>query len=117
MNRELILITGRTSQQGRCLHSGKANPQYQQAVSELEMNAEDMVALGLIEGQVVLVRSPAGEARVSAKAGQLPAGMAFLAMGPVASSLMSHESEGTGMPVFKGVGVYVLPLVDPELPE
>lgn len=113
MTRELILITGRTALQGRYLHGGKADALYLQAVSELEMNPEDLVALGLAAGKSALVRSAAGEAKVIVKVGQLPTGMVFLAMGPVAGSLMSHESEGTGMPLLKGVRVHISAIGDP----
>ena len=114
MNRKLTLITGRTALQGRHLHRGKTDPKYLQAVSELEMNPEDIVTLGLADGQPAVVSSAAGEARVRVKAGELPTGMVFLAMGPVASSLMGQESEGTGMPLLKGVPVHVSPLGDLE---
>lgn len=114
MNCELTLITGRTALQGRYLHGGKTDPRYLQAVSELEMNPEDIAALGLVEGQPAVVHSEAGQATVRVKAGPLPNGMVFLAMGPVASSLISSHTEGTGMPLFKGVRVHVAPLGDTE---
>jgi len=110
MHQELIMITGRTALQGRHLHGGKQDPGYLRAVSELEMNAEDVAALGLLEGQPAVVHTVAGRATVTVKAGPLPAGMVFLAIGPVASSLMSCESEGTGMPLLKGVWVHIAPM-------
>ena len=114
MNRELTLVTGRTALQGRHLHHGKTDLEYLQAVSELEMNPEDIGALGLADGQPALVSSAAGEARVRVKAAELPNGIVFLAMGPVANSLTSQESEGTGMPLLKGIPVRVLPLGNRE---
>lgn len=105
----LILITGRTAQQGTALHIGKESDEYLQATRFVAMSRADMDRLGVTEGQSVWVRTAFGEANLELKEGDLPAGILFVPMGPVANTLIGAETGGTGMPDSKGLEVEVEP--------
>ena len=102
-----ILITGRTVQQAAGLHKGKDSEEYRRATALVEMNAADMARLGIEEGQVVRLRSATGEVDMPAHIGKVPSMIVFVPMGPVANSLVGPETEGTGMPSFKGLTVEI----------
>jgi formylmethanofuran dehydrogenase subunit D len=106
-NPKLMLIAGRSLKQGTGMNIGKESAEYRQAVSTMEMNREDMARLGLVEGDALKVKASGGEAVVYCKGGDLPAGMAFIAYGPMSSQLMEQETHGSGMPNSKGFEVEV----------
>jgi formylmethanofuran dehydrogenase subunit D len=114
VSQDLILITGRTLAQGRALHGGKDPAEYGSATSLVEMNAEDMAALGLEGGQSVLLRTRFGQAEGTVQAGRLPRGIVFLPLGPAAGQLVAQETEGTGMPLLKGLSITVCARLDPR---
>jgi len=103
----LTLITGRTLEQGRALHLGKGSEAYRRATALVEMNPEDMARMGIEEGQVVWVRTAAGQVKVPVRRGELPPGLVFIPMGPTANGLIGMHTEGTGMPLFKGLAAKV----------
>lgn len=102
MSENFILITGRTRKQADGLHKGKDSEAYRSATALVEMNPEDMARLSIEEGQVVRLRTALDQVDVPVRSGMLPAGMLFMPMGPVANLLIDTETEGTGMPAFKG---------------
>ena len=103
MSKRYVLITGRTTKQGDGLHQGRDSEAYRRATNLVEMNQDEMAQRGIEEGQEVLIRTTAGEVRVPAQSGELPAGMLFMPMGPTANLLIGVETSGSGMPPFKGV--------------
>jgi formylmethanofuran dehydrogenase subunit D len=103
------LITGRTPEQGRGLHEGKDSEAYHQATTLVEMNPRDMARLEIEEGQVVWVRTETGQVEAPVRMGTLPEGLLFMPMGPAANTLIGTETEGTGMPPFKGLEAEVEP--------
>ena len=107
---KFILITGRTAKQGRALHQGKGSEAYRRAAALVEMNEDDMAHLNITAGQAVRVRTLYGEAEVEARVGQLPAGLIFIPLGPWANALADPDTQGTGMPGFKGLEAEVEPL-------
>ena len=109
MNEYFTLITGRTPKQGEGLHKGKDSEAYRRATALVEMSLEDMARLGIEEGQVVRVRTAAGQVEVPVRAGALSPGLLFVPMGPVANMLIGAKTEGTGMPPFKGLAAEVEP--------
>jgi formylmethanofuran dehydrogenase subunit D len=109
LSEHFTLITGRTIKQADGMHKGKDSDAYRQATAVVEMNAQDMVRLGISEGQVVRLRTAIGQVEVSVRTGALPPKMLFVAMGPVANSIIGPETEGTGMPRFKGLTVEIEP--------
>lgn len=103
MNQVFTLITGRTRSQAEGLHQGRSSESYRRATALLQMNAEDMVRLGLEVGQMARVKSGAGEVELPVEAGDLPPGMIFIPMGPAANCLVAADTEGSGMPAYKGI--------------
>lgn len=110
MAESFTLITGRTVKQATGMHKGKGSEAYRRATSLVEMNADDMVRLGIEEGKSVRLRSATGQVDVPAHSGTVPAKMIFVPMGPAANTLIGPETEGTGMPSFKGLTVQVEPI-------
>ncbi len=101
------LITGRTMYQGETIHA-KCSEEYVKACAICEMNPEDMKELGVKEGDVVRVRSKAGEVDVYVKpCDGLDRGIVFIPMGPWANSIIPAGTDSTGMPSFKGVAVEI----------
>ena len=109
MSENFTLVTGRTVKQASGMHKGKLTEAYRRAVTVVEMNPEDMACLGIAEGQVVRLRTSTGQVEAPAHAGALPPKMVFVPMGPVANELIGSETDGTGMPTFKGLAVEVEP--------
>lgn len=107
MGELLTLITGRTREQGIGMHKGKASTEYRRATERAEMNADDMARLLIQDGGRVRLRSAAGEVELSAHAGSLPPGLVFVSMGASVNVLVEAETDGTGMPSFKGLRVTV----------
>ena len=107
LGENFILITGRTRKQGEGLHKGKGSEAYRSATALVEMSREDMDRLGIEEGRMVLLTTPSGQVEVPVRNGSLPSGMVFIPMGPIANVLIGAETEGTGMPGFKGLNVKV----------
>jgi len=100
----VTLISGRTSQQGVALEVGKTSDQYFQSVSFVEVSAEDAKAMGLEDGKRVEVATPHGSVVVTGRVSKgLEEGMAFFPYGLWANQVFSSETDGTGMPAYKGI--------------
>lgn len=110
MENQFTLITGRTIDQAKGLHKGAGSAAHFEATSFVELCAEDMTRLNIKEGQTVRLRSGAGHAEATARAGELPPGLVFIPMGPTANKLVGTETFGTGMPAFKSEPVRVEPI-------
>ena len=95
---KLILIPGRTMKQGTGMNIGKESDDYQKAVTTIEMNRDDMVCVGVQDGDTVRVKASGGQATVQCRGADLPEGMAFIAYGPASSELMDRETHGSGFP-------------------
>ena len=57
MAETMTLIAGRTSKQGTSLNAGKLKQEYVETTSTVEMNGDDMVRLGLQDGDQVKIFS------------------------------------------------------------
>ncbi len=113
MGEKMLLIAGRSTKQGVSLNVGKHSPEYQEVVTTLEMNPDDMARLGLKDGDRVRLRSKVGEVIVRCKARKpddLPSGVAFLPFGPASTQLMGGDTAATGMPLSKNIEVEVEPV-------
>ena len=110
MTETMTLIAGRSTAQGTSLNAGKLEDEYLAVTSIVEMNADDMVRLGLSDGDEVRLRTSVGETVVHCKgrkAADLPSGVLFMAYGPPSSRLMASDTAGTGMPISKNLEVEV----------
>ncbi len=102
------MISGRTLEQAKEMHSGKNSKSYREAVGKVYVSPLLLNELGLAEGEKIVLKSSFGraEARAYVDPG-LPHFVVFIPMGPVANLLVGYETEGTGMPSFKSVQVEV----------
>jgi len=108
---EVVLLTGRTIDQGCSKESGKDSESYKENVAVCEMNAEDMKKLGIKDKDKVKVVTEFGSVVVKArKSRRLKArGMVFIPYGPWANQVLASNTNGTGMPLLKGIKATVEP--------
>jgi len=109
LSENFTLVTGRTVKQASGMHKGKHTDTYRRAVTVVEMNPEDMARMGIVEGRAVRLRTSTAQVEAPVRAGALPPKMVFVPMGPLANELVESETDGTGMPTFKGLTVEVEP--------
>jgi formylmethanofuran dehydrogenase subunit D len=106
----LTLITARTRKQAIGLHKGKSSDEYRAATGIVEMNPDDMARLGVLDGGRATLRTAEGEVELVAHAGTVPSGLVFVPLGTAVNVLIGVDTQGTGMPPFKGVMVDVGPV-------
>lgn len=104
---QFILITGRSTKQGKSLHLGKEAQEYREEVSTLQMNLKDIEALGLQDGAQVRVKSNYGSMVVKLKKTDIPQGIVFIPYGEPSNALIGSDTQATGMPDSKGITVEV----------
>ena len=129
--KSLLLIAGRTSKQGCGISEGKHTVGYRAETRTLHVSPDDMLAMTLRDGQLVRVsrvRSDAGPPPgrtvtdapddlppapsvvlpvETAKGGDPPPGLAFIAYGDISCRLMDSDTHGSGMPTSKGGEIMV----------
>jgi len=105
----VILITGRTIDQGVGKELGKGSKEYFESAAVCFIDKSDMSKLGLKSGRNVKVTSKYGS--VIVKAVKFPSGitpgMVFIPCGLWANAICGDETFGMGMPMFKGFPVEV----------
>jgi formylmethanofuran dehydrogenase subunit D len=107
----LILLTGRTIEQGVGKESGKGTKLYFDSTTMCYMDEQDMNQLGLRNNDHVLVTTKEGSIVLRAvkhPRGAMP-GMIYIPYGPWANAICSNETTSIGMPSFKGTPVEVKP--------
>lgn len=107
----LILLTGRTIEQGVGKESGKGTKLYFDSTTMCYMDEKDMNQLGLRNNDHVLVTTKEGSVVLRAvkhPRGAMP-GMIYIPYGPWANAICSNETTSIGMPSFKGTPVEVKP--------
>ena len=110
-NLNLILLTGRTIEQGVGKESGKGTKLYFDSTTMCYMDEKDMNQLGLRNNDHVLVTTKEGSVVLRAvkhPRGAMP-GMIYIPYGPWANAICSNETTSIGMPSFKGTPVEVKP--------
>ncbi len=113
---EAILTSGRTLKQGRAMELGKLGPEYHKEVAFCEMDKVTLDTLGLEEGDPVLIETPHGSVVVMSKLDRrAEPGIVFIPCGPYANAVIGSETEGTGMPDFKGVSAKLFAAKDQEV--
>ena len=114
---DVIVITGRTIDQGRGKEMGKLSDVYQKDVSQVQIDPEDMKALGLRRNETVKVTTAFGSVilrAVKSIRGPHPK-MIFIAYGPWASMVSDPETHGSGMPSLKGMQGTIEPAPDQKV--
>jgi formylmethanofuran dehydrogenase subunit B len=109
----IILNTGRTIRQGMFMESdGKWSKKYFDEVAYIEMNPEDVKTLG--NPSKVKVSTNRGSVVLPVRVNdRVRKGSAFIPMGPCASLLVDHETDGTGIPYLKSTKAIVEPTDEP----
>jgi formylmethanofuran dehydrogenase subunit D len=114
---DVIVITGRTIDQGRGKEMGKLSDVYQKDVSQVQIDPEDMKALGLRRHETVKVTTAFGSVilrAIKSIRGPHPK-MIFIAYGPWASMVSDPETHGSGMPSLKGMHGTIEPAPDQKV--
>ena len=97
-----ILNSSRSSKQGTLINVGKDSEEYKELTETMTMEAGDMEAIGLAEGQRALVRTEFGESEFTCQTGKVPKGMIFIAYGPPTCLLMGVTREAPECPLPRG---------------
>jgi len=110
----VILLTGRTIEQGVGKEHGKASKEYLESVSVCYIDPEDLKKLGIKEKTNVLVSTEYGSVVVKAlKSLRGPhAGVIFIPYGPWANAVVNPETNSIGMPSLKGIPAEIEPAPD-----
>ena len=103
MSENFTLVTGRTIKQAAGLHKGKDSDAYHRSTALAEMNAEDMVRLGIADGQVVRLRTAAGQVEVPVHASALPPRMVFVPWDPWRIHSLDRRRRAQGCRASKGL--------------
>ena len=102
---QVTLLTGRSLSQGREKEQGKLSESYFQSVACCEINGEDIQELGLNYGENIRISTKYGSVVLKAIAAKqtLERGIVFIPYGIWATQISGSETNGTGMPSYKGV--------------
>jgi formylmethanofuran dehydrogenase subunit D len=110
----LILLTGRTIDQGVGKESGKSTKLYFDSTTMCYMDETDMNKLGLRNNDHILATTQEGSVVLRAvkhPRGAMP-GMIYIPYGPWANAICSSKTTSIGMPSFKGTPVEVKPALN-----
>ncbi len=101
----LILLTGRTINQGVALEGGKVTKENVRAAGICAFDRDDFKKLDCLVGTPVKITTDFGEVIVySTISEEGPhAGILFVPMGPWANQLVNPDSQGCGTPTYKGM--------------
>ena len=105
----LILLTGRTINQGVALEGGKATMENVRAAGICAFDQDDFKKLDCLAGTPVKVITDYGEVIVYStisEEGPHP-GIIFIPMGPWANQLVNPDSQSCGTPTYKGMSAKV----------
>ena len=113
------MITGRSAAQGRTKEKGKKTSEYIDSVTICEFDPKDLKALGVEPGENIRISTAHGSVVLKAvESKQTPhEGIIFIPYGAWANMLISPETDGTGMPSFKGIPAEVTPAPDSKVSE
>lgn len=101
----LILLTGRTINQGVALEGGKVSKENVRAAGICAIDRDDFRKLDCLVGTPVKITTDFGEVTVYSTIsdeGPHP-GILFVPMGPWANQLVNPDSQGCGTPTYKGM--------------
>ncbi|MBD3256040.1 MAG: molybdopterin dinucleotide-binding protein [Candidatus Lokiarchaeota archaeon] len=107
--KDLILLTGRTINQGVALEGSKTGKENVRAAALCMFDKEDFKKLDVISGTPVKVTTDYGEVVVYSmisEEGPHP-GIIFIPMGPWANQVVNPDSQSCGTPTYKGMKAQV----------
>ena len=113
---KVILISGRTINQGTAKENGKTSQQYYESVALCEIDPDDLKELGIGEGSNVRVSTQFGTVIVRAEASKRSPHpkIVYMPYGPWVNLIVNPATQGTGMPSFKGIPAEVEPAGNKE---
>jgi formylmethanofuran dehydrogenase subunit D len=102
---DIIVLTGRTIEQGKGKEMGKLSKVYLDDVVQCRLDPDDMKALKLRENDNIKVTTDYGSVVLKAvESLRAPhPKMIFISYGPWASMISDPRTNGTGMPSLKGI--------------
>ena len=101
----LILLTGRTIDQGVALEGGKTTKENVRAAASCAFDTDDFKKLDTLVGTPVKIITDHGEVIVYStlsEEGPHP-GIIFIPMGPWANQVVNPDSQSCGTPTYKGM--------------
>ena len=113
----VLVLTGRTIEQGKGKEMGKLSKVYLEDVVKCNLDPQDMKALQLRQNTNVKVTTKFGSVVLKAvKSLRAPhPKMIFISYGPWASMISDPETHGTGMPSLKGIPGEIEPAPDEKV--
>ncbi|MDE0864998.1 MAG: hypothetical protein OSA98_14490 [Rubripirellula sp.] len=109
-SKRFLMNPMRTAKQGVQVNVGKDSDEYKEIVTTLSIHPNDMAAMGVSDGDRVMVKTEFGAAEFGCQTAKVPEGMIFVPYGPPTCKLMGGSTDGTGMPTSKGWEVEVEPI-------
>jgi formylmethanofuran dehydrogenase subunit D len=101
---DVIILTGRTLQQGIGLEVGKVSEEYSKSVNYAEISLDDSKTIGLIDGSPVEVSTARGKVVLHGRVSEaIPPGLIFVPYGPWINQVLGPDTNCTGTPHLKGV--------------
>jgi formylmethanofuran dehydrogenase subunit D len=102
---QVVLLTGRTIEQGVGREFGKSSEEYAESVSVCFIDSEDFHALGIKEDSNVFISTAFGSVILRAvKSPRGPhKGVVFVPYGPWANVVVDPSTDSIGMPSLKGI--------------
>jgi len=101
---DVIILTGRTLQQGIGLEVGKVSEEYSKSVNYAEISRGDSTVIGLADGSPVEVTTERGKVVLHGRISEtLSPGLIFVPYGPWVNQVLGHDTRCTGTPQLKGV--------------
>jgi len=107
----VVLLTGRTIEQGVEREFGKFSEEYAESVSICFIDSEDLHALGIKENSDVSLSTAFGSVTLTAiKSPRGPhKGVVFVPYGPWANVIVDPSTDSIGMPSLKGIPAEIEP--------
>lgn len=102
---KVILLTGRTIDQGTAKEHGKLSDEYRENVAICEMDPNDLKELDVKENSNVKVATKHGTVVVKAKESKRAPHpkIVYMPYGLWVNVIVDPQTHGTGMPSFKGI--------------
>ena len=113
---KVVLITGRTMAQGQSKEYGKTSSKYMEACATCEIDEADLANIQVKPGENVKITTKYGSVTVkAAKPRDATPGLIFIPYGPWANMLIGNDTQGTGMPSFKGIEAEIEPAASEKI--
>jgi formylmethanofuran dehydrogenase subunit D len=111
---KVILITGRTIDQGVAKEKGKTSKEYFESVAVCFIDPQDLKKLGIKEKTGVQVSTEHGSIVLKVlKSARAPhPSTIYIPYGPWANAIVDPESDSIGMPSLKGIPAEIKPAED-----